>query len=76
MFHVAILTVRGLGLRGWAVLELLETDGDEKDCFDMCGVVLVFCFEEFCGAIVLAWSDQLIAIDVIWLCNPAWTCWL
>ena len=44
MFHVAILTVREIGFRGWAVLELLETDGelletdgDEKDCFAMCG---------------------------------------
>ena len=66
MFHVAILTVRELGFRGWAVLELLETDGElletdgelletdggEEDCFGMCGVVLVFCFEESCGTIV------------------------
>ena len=66
MFHVAILTVRGLWRRGWVLLELLETDGelmetdgelletdgDEKDCFAMCGMVLVFCFEESCGTIV------------------------
>ena len=31
--------------------ELLETDGDEKECFAMCGVVLVFCFEESCGTV-------------------------
>ena len=54
MFHVAILTVRELWLRGWVLLELLETDGelletdgelletdgDIKDCFGMCGVLI------------------------------------
>ena len=43
-FHVASLTVRGLWRRLGLVLELLEsdgelleTDGDEKECFAMCG---------------------------------------
>ena len=61
MFHVAILTVRELRLRGWVLLELLETDGelletdgelletdgDIKDCFGMCGVLIgvLFCYQ-------------------------------
>ena len=71
-FHVASLTVRGPWRRLGFVLELLESDGellesdgerfDEKECF---AIVWFWCFEEFCGAIELAWSDQLDAIDVI-----------
>ena len=64
--------VRRLWRRLGLVLELLESDGellesdgelfDEKECF---AIVWFWCFEEFCGAIVLALSDQLIATDVI-----------
>ena len=63
-FHVANFRIRGLRLElREHLVELLETDGIIGEVFSMCGVLA--CFEEFCGAIVLALSDQLIASDVI-----------